>query len=71
MTKQTTIVVIGSLRVNEWSCNVNSQTIWLYVKRLNKTESPIFVLLGGLCFRNLLELLFYFTAAGFKCMWRS
>ena len=37
------------------------------MKILNKTESPIFVLLCVLCFqRQPLKVLFYFTAAGVK-----
>ena len=47
-----------------------SQTTVLYMKRLNKTESPIFVLACVLCFQRqpLIFFLFYFTAvAGVKC----
>ena len=38
------------------------------MKRLNKTESPILVLLCVLCFqRQSFRFLFYFTADGVKC----
>ena len=45
-----------------------SQTTLLFMKRLNKTESPIFGLLCVLCFQmQPFRFAFYFTAPGVKC----
>ena len=51
-------------------CYAASQTTYmsLYMKRFNKTESPIFVLLCVLCIqRQPSRFLFYFTTSGVKC----
>ena len=45
-----------------------SQTKVVYMKRFNKTEFPIFILLCVLCFQSQpFRFLFYLTAADVKC----
>ena len=45
-----------------------SQNTLLHINGLNKTESPIFILLHVLCFhRQPFRFLFYFNAADVKC----